>query len=170
MPPQAAESFRDEAKKNPDGVIKDIERVVDRIDIEHASATFRSDREYVYKKVEATLGLEAMNSFCKEIVRTALIRFANLVGHATTERQAEWGMLFADLVERARNPAMQVPDRIEVGRAVAMMQRRMFSPESSEFQNATDLLREIAVTARRFYGPWSQRSSKLERQLPPQCA
>ena len=47
MPPQALASFRVAAEENKQGVLADIERVVSRIAIEHASATFRADRSAV---------------------------------------------------------------------------------------------------------------------------
>jgi hypothetical protein len=49
MPPQALDSFRQAASKDPAAVLEDIRRVVGRIDIEQASASFRIDREFVLK-------------------------------------------------------------------------------------------------------------------------
>ena len=49
MPPQALDSFRQAASKDPAAVLEDIRRVVGRIDIEQASSSFRTDREHVLK-------------------------------------------------------------------------------------------------------------------------
>ena len=106
-----------------------------------------------------------MNLFCKDIVRSALIRYANLTDDAAMKRQAEWVTIFTRLIEKSNEPAMPVPQRIEVRRAVAMMQRRMYRPGSSEFLGATELLRDAAAMACRFYGPRSQALSDMQRTL-----
>lgn len=134
--------------------MKDIERVVDRIDVNHASATFQIDRDYVMEKVNSTIGTVALNSFCKEIVRRALISVGALVEENSREEQ--WRKIFTDLRERAKSNTMDVPQKIEIQRAVALMQRRIYTHECAEHASATELLKDTAIMAKRFYGPQSE--------------
>jgi hypothetical protein len=122
-----------------------------RIDIEHAFATFRSDREFVFGQVKATIGSSALNSFRKEIVRAALIRYAGIAldPAAAAKHVAQWYKVLESLLEWTCDPAMGVPQRIELRRAVAMMLQRVSLLGSAEHKRSKGLLQEVAEKALR---------------------
>ena len=163
MPPQAMQTFRQRAGDDPGKAMEDIQRVVDRIDIKHASATFQSDREFVFCAVETTMGCEALNIFCKEIFRDALTRCAGITPD-TTQREHNIKELLAKMRTRA-NETVDVAQRIEIMRAVAMMQMRLWQPNSDEYKEGALYLREVATMVRRFYGPGCGLLSDISRQL-----
>ena len=155
MPPQAVKSLNSRVQRDKttgkSSVIDDIDRVVDRIDVNHASASFSGDRETVLNQVETTIGTSALNRFCKEIMRRALFKVAGLDSEEG-RRHEHWGKMFADMLATV-HMSDEVPKKIEVQRAVALMQRRIYSKGSTEHDNATELLKAVADEAKRFYGP-----------------
>eukprot|EP01052_Picozoa_sp_SAG31_P005412 SAG31_NODE_237_length_19590_cov_13.149915_18_plen_202_part_00 len=168
MPPQALRSFRAAAEKAKDAVLEDIERVVTRIDINHASASFREDRDFVLNRVETTLGTEPLNNFCREIFRAALLEAAGLADpRKQSDRDDHWREIFEDLLAKARDASTKIPQVIEIERAVAMMQRRIYQSDkcSSTYEEGTQLLRDVEVRACQFYGEGSELHADLARQL-----
>ena len=156
MPPQAMRSFQEMAKGQPTLTIQDIERVVARIDVKHASATFRSDREFVFRQVEETLGSDALSSFCKEIFRDALTRCAGIADSDASLRDGQWETIFEKLERKAREGNVEVPKAIAILRAVAMMRLRRSKQGTPQYSKDQDALREVATMALRFYGAKSQ--------------
>ena len=51
-PKQALDSFRNRAEDNSAQTIKDIDKTIERIHIEHASATFDRDRRLVFGNID----------------------------------------------------------------------------------------------------------------------
>ena len=167
MPPQAASSFRGLAEKNPEGTKKDIERVVQTIDIERASSTFRADREFVIGQVRSTIGTRALNLFCRQIIRDALLKYAGLqeepLATGGAALSGEWGGIFAELLDQERG--VGVPQRIELKRAVAMMQLRLSSPGSALHNEGSAHLQEAGDMAQRYYGRQSEVFSDIMRLI-----
>ena len=158
LPPQAVKSLNSRVLRDKttgkSSVIDDIDLVVDRIDVNHASASFSGDRKTVLmtlNQVEITIGTSAFNRFCKEIMRRALFKVAGLDSEEG-RRHEHWGKMFADMLATV-HMSDEVPKKIEVQRAVALMQRRIYSKGSTEHDNATELLKAVADEAKRFYGP-----------------
>ena len=164
MPPQALKSFRKQAEKDEQATRNDIARVVGRIDIEQASATFRGDRLYVLELVEKMLGANSLNEFCREIVRQALLQAAGLRDEGQSDQR--WASLFTGLLEKAADcrSRQEIPQAIEIKRAVAMMRRRLSTSGSEEFVRGTDILREALQMARLYYGPQTQICEDMESQ------
>ncbi|KAK3242474.1 hypothetical protein CYMTET_47839 [Cymbomonas tetramitiformis] len=158
MPPRAMDTFRKQGTKD------DIERIVSRIDIKHASATFQSDRHKVLNFVEDTIGCDNLTLFCQEIIRAALY---GLAGMAKSTDRSKWTSLLKGIVDTVENQPCSpgtVPKEIEVKRGVAMMQCRIFPPDAIEHIAGKELLNEVAHKALRFYGPRSQLYLDLKRQ------
>jgi hypothetical protein len=91
-------------------MVEDIEKLLDRISIEHASATFSSDREFVFEQVDGSVGRDSLNMFCKEIMRKALTDAAFPAGlpeklriSRTESRAAHWSEIFSGMLEVARD-------------------------------------------------------------------
>ena len=57
------------AKEANTQTIKDIDKVVQRTSIEHASATFQDDRDKVFANIDETVGQKALDTFAKETMR-----------------------------------------------------------------------------------------------------
>eukprot|EP01046_Picozoa_sp_COSAG06_P053637 COSAG06_NODE_9324_length_1929_cov_1.789617_1_plen_246_part_00 len=72
------ETFRKLAEEDAVQIRKEIERIVARIDIQQASASRPADRDSVLEAVENSVGCDALNDFCQEIVRMALLDAAGL--------------------------------------------------------------------------------------------
>ena len=159
MPPQVMESF----KKN--ATMEMIERVTTRIDVSYASASFESDRVLVLQRVESTIGSQALNIFCKEIVRLSLIRAAGLtVVIHTKEREHAWNQIYQSLLEKSKMESTKTPQTIEIWRAVAMMKRRIDMPGTQWASQGAQLLSETAELAIKYYGPTNQTSSDIAEQ------
>ena len=163
MPPQAIKTFRQHASESAAKAMVDIQRVVDRIDIKHASSTFRSDREFVFRAVETSIGCDALNLFCKEIFRDALTRCAGITAD-TTEFKNNIKELLTKLCAKA-NGSQDVAQRIEIMRAVSMMEMRLWQQGSDEHKKGRFHLREVANMVERFYGPTCDLLSDINRQL-----
>lgn len=154
LPAPAIATMRKRAEEEREALLEDIDRVVDRVDINHASATFRADRDYVLQIVESTIGADALNLFCKHIIRDALICASGLPDSADS------GDLFAPIFEsmlKARQD-MKVPQQIEVTRTVAMMKIRTAGTKDRQARLAAGLglLNEAQGLALKFYGANSQ--------------
>ena len=79
MPQCAKNSFLNIVKtRNIDKVYEDIEEVISRIDIRHASATMYRDKTYVFEKLESSIGANALNIFLKDVFRSALLTVGQL--------------------------------------------------------------------------------------------
>ena len=113
--------------------------------------------------VEETLGKTALNSFCREIVRGALMYAAGLTEVGEREHSADG--LFADLLAKAALPETKVPQAIEIKRGVSMMMMRLSQKGSERHAQGASLLREAAEMALRFYGERSLVLADMERSL-----
>jgi hypothetical protein len=156
MPPQAMRSFQEWAKDHPAATLEDIEGVVERIDVRYASATFRSDREFVFRQVEETLGCDALSSFCKEIFRDALTRCAGIADSDASRRDGYWQSIFQKLEVKAQGASVTPPQAIAIRRAVAMMRLRRSTQGTQQHSEGQAALRDVANMALRFYGAKSQ--------------
>ena len=169
MPQKAQQSFRDAATSDPLTTRADIERIVERISIEHAASTKPEDRSFVLDRVEATLGLSFLNLSCQSITRSALLEAAGieLTAEEKTADQLKWKDVFNETLSKAREENRPVPSRIEIQRAVAMMQRRIFPSAQypAEHAEAQQLLTDSKMLAERFFGQRSEVASDIERQV-----
>ena len=160
MPSRAMAQFKKRA------TFETIERIVERVDISYATATFAEDLEYVRQRVESTIGTEALNTFCREIIRVALLHAAGIarIVQQTRSFKGTWDSVFESLLERSHLPTTSTPQAIEIRRAVAMMKRRMDTPASMWATQGAELLEETAELAVRYYGPSSQISIDITEQ------
>ena len=104
MPQCAKNSFLNIVKtRNIDKVYEDIEEVISRIDIKHASATMYRDKTYVFEKLESSIGANALNIFLKDVFRSALLTVGQL--KLTDTQEHTFGHqrieLFNQLLQRA---------------------------------------------------------------------
>ena len=144
----------------------EIERVVQRIDIRHASATLPQDRNYVLSQVQRSIGFESLNEFCREIVRGALLDYgqvpqkpwsARLRVHSGMHTVLEKLRERADAIARQReqtHDASRTPVEIEIRRAAALMRIRLEEPTPST--SALAQLGGAVELARRYYGDKAQ--------------
>ena len=183
MPQKQMETFRNVA------TAEEIERVVGRIDINHASATFPKDRINVLQVVEDSVGTDALNGFCREIVFAALMEAAGPrlqdvqrtnSRRERTEHILENLLTKADLLAKRRmapdflnseglqgactsshDDASNTPKEIEIRRAVGLMQARL----DTDTAGAAGLvqLEHSRDLARRFYGEGAQVLADIER-------
>ena len=174
MPQQAMRAFKERAEQDPVATIEAVKRVCGRVSIEHASATHEQDRLYVLDKVASTLNFEFLNEVCREIIRNALLEAAGFARADVEDTEAwtsRWREIFdgriiaVEATDEAGKKLMTIPQTIEIKRAVAMMQRRIFENESAEYAQGTQLLRDAEQLTRRFYGEKSQLFSDIARQL-----
>ena len=109
-----------------------------------------------------------MNEVCREIIKNALLDAAGL-DRAAVEETAEWSKRWREIFQERidATEAMSVPHTIEVKRAVAMMQRRLYKDQtdSAEYREGTQLLRSVQELTRRYYGTKSQLYSDIVRQF-----
>jgi hypothetical protein len=102
MPAKQMQTFRQVA------TVAEIERVVQRIDIEQASATFPKDRINVLKTVEDSVGKQALNDFCRQIVRVALLQAAGINDEVQTAAHVRnLGQVLQQLEKKANELAAQ---------------------------------------------------------------
>ena len=114
--------------------------------------------------MEETLGKTALNSFCQEIVRDALIQSAGLAEQCESRQNLD--SLFDDLLAKAARKETKVPQAIEIKRGVSMMLMRLAkNPDSEGHARGAALLREAAGMALRFYGPQSLVLADMRRSL-----
>eukprot|EP01044_Picomonas_judraskeda_P002017 COSAG03_NODE_133_length_11910_cov_3.872407_3_plen_919_part_00 len=165
MPLQAKKNFERIARDDPDTAKKTIQRVCKRVDIRHASATHDRDRTDVLDRVENTIGHDFLNEVCREIIQQALLSAASLQID-DPGKTARWQKIFTERLEVANAQGTPVPQQIEIKRAVAMMQRRIFPRDKcpDEYRSGAALLKEVACLAERFYGDKSQLLSDIVRQ------
>ena len=119
--------------------------------------------------MEETIGKTALNSFCREIVRDALIRAAGLREVSRRELKGPehnyWEGLFLDLLDKADRPQTKVPQAIEIKRGVSMMMMRLSPKGSDEHSRGARILCEAGEMALRFYGERSLVLADMERSL-----
>jgi hypothetical protein len=166
MPKQAQKNFVKSAKDSPETAKETIQRVCGRVDIRHASATHEKDRKSVLDQVEDTVGYKFLNEVCREIIKDSLLSAANLT-FDDPDKASRWGKIFTERLQKADTLGeTQIPQKIEIQRAVAMAQRRIFPRDQfpAEYQRGTQLLKEVSNLARRFYGEESQLFSDIVRQ------
>ena len=175
MPKQAMDSFRKRAEDDPTQVLKDVEKVVQRISIEHASATFERDRQHVFGNVDSTITRPALNMFCCEIMRKALVDAAFPDGLMDIDvdinaafgrdfedtRACKWEEIFESILSVAGKSDTKIARKIQIRRAVALMRLR----EDPEDVKGKQELHDVAVLARRYYGPENQEVQDIVRQL-----
>lgn len=172
MPSNAMRSFRKRAENEPDVLVKAIDMVVERISIEHASATFESDRRQVFGSINTSVGSKNMNKFCQVIMRKALMDAAFPNGLPADDqsfvRQQEArdrdettkrGEIYEGMLEEA--DSFNTAQKIRIRRAVALMRLR----ENNEVSQALRELREVAILARRYYGTQAEETQDIVRQL-----
>lgn len=158
MTPQTMKTFQAIAAKNDKKTVEEIDRFVKRIDVSFASATFPEDRVRVLETVEATIGSDALNKFCQEIVRSALIEAGGLL-HFDSGGQAQRKLalegIVAKLLENGTDKQRKVPARIKLLRAAGVMQQRIFErfeegqpSDRCEVPAAKKILRKALVLAR----------------------
>ena len=127
MPQQAMDTFRQRAED--EGVVKtiaEIERIVQRISIEHASATNYEDRQTIFSNIDASVGRPALNQFAQAIMRKALLQAAFPMGvprslAATEQHHSQLSNMYADILEIATPKA---PDMLQT-ELLAMKQRAL---------------------------------------------
>ena len=167
MPEQAMESFRQRAQADSAAIIAGIDKAIDRISIEHASATFESDRSAVFGNIDGSVGRRALDQFAKEIMRTALMKAAFPAGLpaelAAADRQShgQWAQICAEILVEANKPDTPISKRIQSQRAVALMRLR-------EDGNSTVGLQELEAVAKlalRYYGVRGEEVRDIEREL-----
>jgi len=156
LPGPAIKTLQARARDERQCLLEDINRVVDRVDIDHAAATFRRDRNYVLQMVRSTIGAEALNLFCKCIIRDALISAAGLEEVPNGSQDTE--SMFDSMLDARKG--MDVPQKIEVTRAVAMM---MIRTTTTTHATARALINETMQMALRFYGERSQLVQDLRK-------
>ena len=172
MPRNAMLSFRKRAEDNPTALLKAIDTVVERISIEHASATFESDREQVFGNIKASVGSKNMNKFCQVVMRKALMDAAFPDGLPTDdesfvrqqeERSREEETKRDEVYEGmlAEADSFNTAQRIRIRRAVALMRLRVDKEDSRALRE----LREVATLARRYYGAQAEEAQDIVRQL-----
>ena len=83
MPFAAMKAFRERAKKNSRLMVQDIEKVLDRISIEHASATFDRNRQLAFEAIDVSVGRQAFDWFAKDIVRESAAADGGLPSRTT---------------------------------------------------------------------------------------
>eukprot|EP01045_Picozoa_sp_COSAG04_P004528 COSAG04_NODE_198_length_20599_cov_6.484137_3_plen_815_part_00 len=172
MPQNAMLAFRKRAEENPVALLKAIDTVVERISIEHASATFESDREQVFGNMAASVGSKNLNKFCQVIMRKALMDAAfpsGLPSHDQSflrqqeERasadKAKWDEIYEGMLAEA--DSFKTAQRIRIRRAVALMRLRA----DKEDPRALRELRKVAMDARRYYGAQAEEARDIVRQL-----
>lgn len=167
MPHGAMTSFRARAKKNARLMVQDIEMVLDRISIEHASATFPEDRNFVFANVDDSVGRDNLNRFAKEIMRKALTSAAfpdgvpDDLGGRIKSRDAEWANIFSGILQIADKENTSTSREIEIRRAVALMRLLRQPGDPTGAQE----LRDVARLAQRYYGPKAHEVEDIKRQL-----
>ena len=187
MPKQAMDSFRKQAEDDGLATIQGIDKAIDRISIEHASATFDRDRRLVFEAIDASVGRQAVDWFAKEIMREALLAAAFPSGlppelmAADNDRTAQWDAIFAEILEIADKAETSTAQEIQIRRAVALMRLREHRKQGgggavARRTSADGLgLRELdcaAALALRYYGPrsaevldFSQHSTPLDQTI-----
>jgi hypothetical protein len=166
MPKQAMHSFHTKAKEDPMQTISDINQVVDRINIEHASATFDRDRRQVFGNIDKSVGRKAINDFAKETMRMALIQAAFPDGPpidlgADLQRTRVIEQICGDILTVAEKLESNMAQEIRIRRAVALMRLR----ENSKSVVGKRELKNVAAMALRYYGPRAQEVRDIEQQV-----
>lgn len=144
MPQRQADAFRKMGTRET--IIREIDRVVSRIDIQHAAASIARDRDFVLGVVEESVGFEALNCFCKEIVRAALMKAGGVNDTDSTSPSLALEGLFKHLLaigddftqKRCAASAQQlrwqdILREIEIRRAVAVMRLRLDSTQAKRY-------------------------------------
>ena len=153
MPEQQMLAFRSLATE------AEIDRVVERIDIRHASSTLPRDRAFVLGEVESSIGADTLNVFCREIVRHALLEAAQIPPRPGSTDAVD--TVLDKLEERADSIAVErsvsrdacrTPMEIEMRRAVALMKLRRDGFTAA----VRDQLEGVVRLARRYYGDRAQ--------------
>ena len=160
MPKSQMETFRAQAVENPGQIRAEIDRIVNRVDIKEASATRPADRKAVLERVENTVGCDALNDFCRDIVRMALLEAAALDAGQVQRSNSTAPVLTrllskADALRREREEGRDpggTPQEIEIRRAVGLMQGRMDGTASAGIEE----LRKARDLALRYYGHGAQ--------------
>ena len=136
-----------------------IDRVVQGINIRHASATVPSDYKFVLAEVESSIGAETLNAFCQEIVRCALMEAAEIP--VTTTGEDPMDAVLENLVARAdqiavarklSGDASSTPTEVNIRRAAAMMRLR----RKGNSVSVRNELGGVVHLARRYYGDQAQ--------------
>ena len=166
MPKQAMRSFHKRAKENPKQTIEDINKAVERISIEHASATFDRDRREVFGNIDNSVGRKAINDFAKETMRMALVQTAFPDGPpvdlgADLQRTGAVEQICADILSVADKPETNRAQEIRIRRAVALMRLR----ENPKSVTGMDELKSVAAMALRYYGPRAQEVRDIQQQV-----
>lgn len=182
MPQGAKNSFLNIVKtRNIDKVYEDIEEIISRIDIKHASATMYRDKTYVFDKLESSIGANALNIFLKDVFRSALltvgqIKLTHTQEHTFGHQRIE---LFNQLLQRANAlPQEKFAQRIEIKRAVALMRLRTHdgsmnvSVGTPRFRHTNSIgekwmeLEGVIAEAEKYYGESARICADLRSVLP----
>ena len=173
MPQNAMLAFRKRAEENPVGLLEAIDMVVERISIDHASATFESDRKQVFDSMKASVGSKNLNMFCQEIMRKALmdaafpdgvhwlshVRESHVRHQAERSREDRWAKIYEGMLSEA--DSMKTAQKIKIRRAVALMRLRN---DEQDAQGRKEL-RHAALLASRYYGTRAAETQDIVRQL-----
>jgi hypothetical protein len=171
MPKQAMDSFRKRAEDDGLATVQGIDKAIDRISIEHASATFDRDRRLVFEAIDVSVGRQAVDWFAKEIMREALLAAAFPAGlppelaAADKSRAGQWEAIFAEMLANAGKAETPTAQEIRIRRAVALMRLREHRKQGGGTSGGVAAgtmpadrlgLRELdaaAALALRYYGP-----------------
>lgn len=168
IPEQAMESFCKRAQADSAATIARIDKAIDRISIEHASATFESDRQQVFGNIDASVGRRALDQFAKESMRKALLNAAfplglpaGLATEAEQNQRQKWAEICTEILAEANKPGTPMSRRIQTQRAVALMRLREDKTSAAGLQE----LEAVAKLALWYYGPRAEEVRDLQREL-----